>query len=117
MLAAWIGYSQRVMEFSIGVALHEQTGQPVNIGQRLDRVDRLASDHNPRVMWQPERIPDRELEQMAEGYFEFLSHLMATLYGPTIDASRVTELTRDLGKMQKRITCRMDELKWPEVDD
>lgn len=68
-------------------------------------------------LWEPERIADSNLRNMACEYMEMEAKLAGlVLYGP-FNGPTATALTEHLEDLQGEISLRMDELNWPEVDD
>ena len=79
------------------------------------RFDMVKLDAG-KVLWQPERIGDRDLQQMALEYAKLTGGLYQFALHPG-KGEETTDLHRQLGALQSRIILRMDELNWPEVDD
>lgn len=70
-----------------------------------------------RPLWQPERISDPGLQQMARAYNEACSDLEILVRFAPPDAGgakKAAALAGVLEDLQPRITRRMDELNWPE---
>jgi len=70
----------------------------------------------PEFVWQPERIEDQCLRELAEKYDISFQELTRSL-SAGLDPDAIPRLAMDLFKLQKQITARMDELNWPEADD
>jgi len=70
-----------------------------------------------RPLWQPERISDPGLQQMAHDYNRTCSDLEILVRFCLLDtgnAKKAAALADVLEDLQPRITRRMDELNWPE---
>ena len=82
---------------------------------------RIVNQAEGAPLWEPYRIQDNNLQQMACEYFiaaEELRDLLvegASLY-PNEPPNEPLERARKLEKLQPQITDRMDQLNWPEVD-
>ena len=70
------------------------------------------------VLWQPERIKDVPLQQLAREHQDTLGNLkMMIVWALKYDRKQALEWAEHLEEFQTKITARMDELNWPEVDD
>jgi len=79
------------------------------------RFDMVKLDAG-NVVWQPERIGDRDLQQMARECAKLTGGLFQFALHPG-KGEEAADLRRQLEALQSRITLRMDELNWPEADD
>jgi len=73
-------------------------------------------DEVPEYVWQPERIEDHRLRELADEYDENFRDLTLSL-SQGLDREAVRHLGKNLFELQQQITRRMDELNWPEVED
>jgi len=67
--------------------------------------------------WQPERIADPQLREVAEQHSLGLSKLMDLLLRPAPPVDEIVQLSERLLSLEKKAVRRMDELNWPEVDE
>ena len=88
------------------------------IVDKAKRIDDLQPEKPEGYLWQPHRIDDENLRDMAIEY----NQVAADLYGQILQDRPNYEETARLGglleTLQVQITNRMDkELNWPEVED
>ena len=112
MLEARLVDGGRLAFAALDLHIRLQRGVAVASEERFQ----LAKGPGGLPLWQPERIADPELRQVADEYQEVCLSLAQSVltaaqeWDPRPAAARIMEL-------QRRITSRMDELNWPEVDD
>ena len=85
---------------------------------RVTRIDRLQPEKPAGYLWQPERIDDQTLRDMAVDYNEAAASLYGQIIQEPPDYDETERLSELLEVLQVQITTRMDkELNWPEVED
>jgi hypothetical protein len=90
--------------------------EPPDVLSELDKIgERFVADS--AVAWQPERIEDPRLGEMAREYSDKTTLLLLRIAEPESREDRTVQLRQDLQALEREIARRMDELNWPEVED
>jgi len=70
------------------------------------------------LAWEPERIDDVDFRRTVTDYYKATSDLRQLFWSAEpLDVAAADELIKQLVELRPRITRRMDELNWPEVED
>lgn len=70
------------------------------------------------LAWEPERIDDVDFRETVTEYYKATSDLRQLFWSAEpLDVAAADELIKQLVELRPRITRRMDELNWPEVED
>lgn len=73
-------------------------------------------EHSP--FWQPERISDPDLREDARLFGSIARDLRSHVRLASSELGIVlVNAIRDLQRLERQMTARMDELNWPEVDE
>jgi len=115
MIDAEIAHGRGEVGVGILVSGGIRRGAKMNPDELLERVDALAQRRG--VLWQPERIPDTDLRSTVDEYHKVLIRLDAAFSTSQYDEKLIRQSANQLEELQLKITRRMDELNWPEVDD
>jgi len=119
MLNSRMAVGRSASALSFNAWLHE-TGllpEPPDVLSEFRKIgERFVADS--AVAWQPERIEDPSLGEMARQYYAKSNDLLLGMAEPeTQSKDGGIQLMKDLTTLQCDIARRMDELNWPEVDD
>jgi len=119
MLNSRMALGRSASSLSLRVLLYEAgpLSEPPDILGELNKItEKFAADS--AVAWQPERIEDPSLGEMARQYYAKSNDLLLGMAEPeTRPKDGGIQLQKDLTTLQRDIARRMDELNWPEVDD
>jgi hypothetical protein len=116
MVMAAIARGRTVAGAAIEASFFAEQGYPLS---QLDRAKRAAILGEDVPLWQPHRISDPRLQQLAREYNKAVNDLWLLLLDRSFDrrVEESRELTSRLEELQHHITLRMDELNWPEVEN
>jgi hypothetical protein len=118
MLNAEIVHGRGLMGFSGVIVGRLRTGVHTAQGEMFQHLNALSERRLEGAgLWQPERIADADLRSTAKEYNEVLVKLDSALFNSKYDEKMILQSGDRLEELQKKITARMDELNWPEVDD
>jgi hypothetical protein len=115
MLSAWMSNARRL----IGVSIIAYGFPPDARATELRRIQAMHPEPGTPP-WQPERIVDDELRLLAVEHNRLLDQMFGLLWQSQLDqkqAETLPSLCESIREIQPKITARMDELNWPEVDD
>jgi hypothetical protein len=117
MLEVEIDWGNYLVMASKLALLQQGIGAPVSFEQKRNGVTSgLAMFRKGVPAWNPERVDDQQLQQLAIEYSEGVRNLAEAYYHPVIDKDKAQALSERLDDMALRIRQRMDELNWPETD-